>query len=67
MPIKLGEIKLYSVQELAKSLDVTTVTLRAYIKQGKLKARKMGGKWYVSEESLKSYFNPQPEERRASV
>ena len=67
MPIKLGEIKLYSIQELSRSLDVTTVTLRAYIKAGEIKARKVGGQWYVSEEALKLYFNPQPGDRKANV
>jgi len=38
----------------------------AAIKAGKLKARKMGGNWFVSKDSL-IYFDPQPEERRAGV
>jgi hypothetical protein len=39
----------------------------AAIKAGMVKARKMGGKWLVSKDFLKVYFDPQPEERRAGV
>lgn len=57
MPIQLGDLKLYSLNDLSHSLGVTTVTLRNYISCNKLKARKLGGKWYVSEDSIKEYFN----------
>jgi predicted site-specific integrase-resolvase len=57
MPIQLGDIKLYNLKELTDKLDVTIVTLRNYINEGKLKGRKMGGKWFVTEDSLKEYFN----------
>jgi len=56
MPIRIGEIKLYSVLELSKKLDVTPITLRTYIRHGKLAGRKVGGRWFVSEESLREYF-----------
>jgi len=60
MPLKIGEIKLYSIAELAKDLKVTKETLRAYLKKGKLKGQKMGTRWYVTEESLKEFFNTSP-------
>jgi len=34
MPILLGELKLYSLKELSKSLGITMFTLRTYIRQG---------------------------------
>lgn len=58
MPITLGNIKLFSLKELSETLSVSDVTLRSYISKGNLKARKVGGKWYVSEEALREYFNP---------
>ncbi len=58
MPITLGNIKLFSLKELSETLSVTDVTLRSYISKGNLKARKVGGKWYISEEALREYFNP---------
>ena len=57
MPKQLGDLKLYSLKELSASLEVSTVTLRNYISCNKLKARKLGGKWYVTQDSIKEYFN----------
>ena len=56
MPIQLGEIKRYSLEELSKTLGITTFTLRTYIREGKLRARKMGTKWLITEDALKEYF-----------
>ena len=57
MPIQIGDIKLYSLKELSEKLEVTRVTLRSYLRSGKIKGRKMGTTWYVTEESLREYFN----------
>ena len=50
-------LKLYTLQELEKLLEVTTRTLLQYIKDGKLKAVKIGGKWKVSEANLQNFIN----------
>jgi len=60
MPIEIADIKLYSLLELSQTLKITTVTLRTYIKQGKLKAKKVGGKWYVTEDALREFFDGGP-------
>ncbi len=57
MPKQIGDLKLYSLQELSASLEVSTVTLRNYISCNKLKARKLGGKWYVTQDSINEYFS----------
>ena len=57
MPITFpGGLVLYSVEELSKRLRVHPVTFRRYIGQGKIKAQKIGGTFYVSEESLADFF-----------
>jgi len=56
MPKKIGEIRLYSVEELSELLDVQETTIRKYLRDGKLRGRKMARRWYVSEESLAEYF-----------
>ncbi len=56
MPIEIGEIRAYTLMELTRSLGVTTMTLRKYIKDGKLRARKMAGKWVVTEAALREYL-----------
>jgi len=57
MPKKIGDMTLYTVLELSKLLDVTEVTLRRYIKDGKLKATLMGGKYLISEDTLRELLN----------
>lgn len=57
MPIQLGDLKLYDVEDLSKELHIQEATIRKMLVSGKLKARKMARKWYVSEESLKEYFS----------
>ena len=59
MPIQIGDIRLHSLKELSEKLGVTKVTLRTYLRNGKIKGRKMGTTWYVTEESLREYFNAQ--------
>lgn len=57
MPKIIGEIKLYTLLELSKILGITDVTLRRYIKDGRLRARKIGGAFHVSEESFREFVS----------
>lgn len=59
MPIEVGDLKLYDVKELASLLDIQERTIRKLLREGRLKARKLARKWYVSEDSLKEYFSQQ--------
>ncbi len=56
MPIEIANMKLYGVNELAQQLRITGYSVRAYIRAGKLKAQKIGGKWYVAEENLQAFL-----------
>ena len=60
MTKQIGDLKLYDVEELASLLDVQEKTIRAYLRDGKLKGRKIARKWYIPEESIQEYFS-QPE------
>jgi excisionase family DNA binding protein len=65
MPKKIGDLKLYSVEELSEILDIQETTIRKYLRDGKLRGRKLARKWYISEESLAEYFREdetEPEE-----
>lgn len=55
----LQSIKLYTLTELEEVLGVTHRTLLTYVKDGKLKAVKIGGKWKVTEENLRAFINGQ--------
>jgi len=57
MPKQLGDMTLYSVLELSKKLSVSAVTLRKYLKEGKLRGQKFGNRYLVPEDSLKEFFN----------
>lgn len=56
MPIEVANIKLYSVKDLSQELHVTNLSIRSYLKNGKLKGQKIGGRWYVAEENLHSFL-----------
>ena len=56
MPIELGNVKLYSVTELSERLGVHIQTVRRLLKSGQLRGRKLARKWYVTEDSLRDYF-----------
>ena len=51
------EIKVYTLKEVSEVLKVTERTLLTYIKEGKLKANKIGGKWIISQENLQNFIN----------
>jgi len=57
MSEKITGLKLYSLQELAKLLEVSERTMHNYIKAGKIKGVKIGGKWKFTEENLKKFIN----------
>lgn len=48
--------KLYTVEDVAKMTGLTTRTIRNYIKDGKLKGRKIGVQWRFTEEDINELF-----------
>jgi len=67
MPIQMGDLKLYAVEELAQLLGIQETTVRKILREGKISGRKLAKRWYVSEDSLQAYFRqPEPESRKAS-
>lgn len=54
---RLEDIRLYTLTELEPILGVTHRTLQSYIKDGRLKGIKLGGKWKVTEENLQKFLN----------
>lgn len=54
---KLEGIRLYTLSEIEPILGVTHRTLLNYMKDGRLKGVKVGGKWKVSEDNLKKFIN----------
>lgn len=50
-------MKMYTLRDLAKILNLTERTMHNYIKSGKLKGQKIGGKWQISETNLTKFLN----------
>ena len=49
------EIKLYTIEETAEMLGITTRTLQTYIKKGLIRAKKIGKRWRFTEQSINAY------------
>ena len=58
MPVVIGDLRLYTLEEIQEKLSISRRTLFTYIKTGRLRAQRFGSVTYVSEEALKEYFNP---------
>jgi len=54
--ISVGKIRVFELADLEALFDVKEHTLVRYVRTGKLKARKIGKKWYVSEDALGEFF-----------
>ena len=50
-------IKFYNIQETAKALQVTPQTIRAWIKQGKIKSQRIGRPILITENNLKEFLS----------
>ena len=48
---------LYNLQEVADILHVTRRTLYEYLRNGKITAVKIGGRWSMTEEQLNALLN----------
>ena len=57
MPTTIRDKTLYSVPELSQKLNVTTVTIRNYLKQGKLKGQKVMGRWFILDDDIVEFFS----------
>lgn len=56
MSLEIVGLKLYNVDEIAEMLKSTKPTIRIYFKEGKIKGRKINGKWYITEDNFKNYL-----------
>jgi excisionase family DNA binding protein len=56
MPTIIENIKFYRIPEVAETLQVTPQTVRAYIKQGKIKAKRIGRYILITERNLMEFL-----------
>jgi excisionase family DNA binding protein len=56
MPVTIQGITFYTVQETAKELRVTAQTIRTYVKQNKLKGKRIGLPLYITEDNIREFL-----------
>ncbi len=61
VPKDIFGTKFYTPIEVSKIMGLTTITVWGYLKTKKLKGRKIGGRWYISEPVLKRFFGIEEE------
>ena len=49
-------IKVYNVAELSDILRLTPQSVRRFIKEGRIRAQKVGTRWLVTEEALRQFL-----------
>lgn len=53
----MAELKVYTLDEIVEILHVTKRSIYSYIKDGKLKAVKIGKYWRVTQENLEDFLS----------
>ena len=53
-----NETPIYDLKDLSKKFKISVRTLRKYVKAGKLKAKKIGRAYYVTEPNLMTFLGP---------
>jgi len=56
MATEIEGILFYTIPETAKALRVTPQTIRAYIKQGRIKSQRIGRPILITENNLKAFL-----------
>jgi excisionase family DNA binding protein len=56
MPTVIEGIKFYTIPEVAEALRVTPQTIRAWIKTGRLKAKRIGRPILITENNLREFL-----------
>ncbi len=57
MPKKIGDLTLYSVDDMHEQLGISKMTLRTYLREGRIRGRKLGVSWFVTEQAIREYFD----------
>lgn len=53
--------KLYEVEDLVKMLDLSRITVQAYLRAGRIRGVKIGKRWHVTEKNLKDFLSGKTE------
>lgn len=56
MPTIIEGIKFYTIQDAAEALKVTPQTIRAWIKQGRIKGQRIGRPILITESNIREFL-----------
>ena len=56
MPTQIEGIKFYRIPEVAQTLQVTPQTVRAWIKQGRIRSQRIGRPILITEGNLREFL-----------
>ena len=54
---KIRGISFFTTDQLVKILDLSMLTVRRYLKKEKIKAVKVGQRWYISSRNLDKFLS----------
>jgi hypothetical protein len=54
---QIGDIKIYSVEDLHQALGVNVRTIRDWFNKRRLIGQKVGIEWYITEENLRRFLS----------
>jgi len=52
----IEDVKFYSVKDISKKLGLSTLTVRKYIRNKRLKAEKLGNAYVISEQNFLEFL-----------
>jgi len=52
----IEDVKFYSVKDISKKLGLSTLTVRKYIRNKRLKAKKLGNAYVISEQNFLDFL-----------
>ncbi len=54
--IELGQLKIFTAEEVAQRLGTTAARIRSLIKKGELTARRVGKTYFITEKKLEEFL-----------
>ncbi len=64
MPMRIRDVSLFSVHDVAYRLGIAEGTVRKYLREGRMVGRKHAGAWHVTEESFRAFLQSQGDDLR---
>jgi len=57
-PIEFEDLKYYCVKDTANIMRLSEITIRNYLRQGKLQGKKIGRSYYIQDKSIRKLLRP---------